>query len=773
MKIYLPIIFALFIPALLSGQQECRTDIISGYGTSRSGNNLTCTFNLNSSAITPGTTLIWDFGDGSSEVVYDVDPYSYTSQSHTYDLSNISSGVLDMDVILQMQGDDSYLEGICESYYSVYETFSSTPGSAAITVSPDYTGNYPVGSEIRLMVTIDDPYGEYSSSDGITYSVEAPGGRFATGNITMFNSAIEMLTDTLDAVGTYNYYIEVTRFGQYIEDRSTVTITVDSSGSGTNIVEASCDCPEIFYPGISVELADRSTPNKLVALVYNECTDDFNTCFDRCARFWLRVNYPSNHYHFPDTTISILGRKPTNNNYDEFSQMYPGSFGFIASYGDYSHNLRFKQPDIYENNYNYTFEFEIYYYDNGNIISKVASDDLIVPPRDFNPSENYDTVPAEGGTLKINLHKEACYAIDIINKNSPDDTFDWLEFSGEERKKQVFEFKENYDGNPRDLEIKLYVTGEYSKCQDELSGEKLPYRTVHVHQPTFMKDFSDNPNTHTFPAWNFPVSDDDYYYKITEIFSGENFDIENIYYVKDVQDIPLYTSGNKGDTTYWLDVASYGYGYDYSGTGSNKYLLQTRRMKIIKEYCTPERTTWNFGSHIPVLKINTINKDVVSIDTVLTSPHGVIVTAKESLYLLDGFDTKEGSFFDALIADCNIESSPPPNYKSYTPDTAGTTKRFKSKTHNDTTKPPGEYQNIDFIIYPNPTVGLVNLKVFGTKGGVGYFELYTAMGQKTETIYRHHSSGTTLSLHDYSPGLYFVRFVYQDKSIVKKLMYRK
>ncbi len=84
--------------------------------------------------------------------------------------------------------------------------------------------------------------------------------------------------------------------------------------------------------------------------------------------------------------------------------------------------------------------------------------------------------------------------------------------------------------------------------------------------------------------------------------------------------------------------------------------------------------------------------------------------------------------------------------------------------------------SLSLQLYPNPTDGILNLKIGTSKDAMLFFELYDVMGrQLTSTVLGSKGAGehrTSLDLTNYPAGLYMIRAMNGDSEIVSELFFK-
>jgi len=75
-----------------------------------------------------------------------------------------------------------------------------------------------------------------------------------------------------------------------------------------------------------------------------------------------------------------------------------------------------------------------------------------------------------------------------------------------------------------------------------------------------------------------------------------------------------------------------------------------------------------------------------------------------------------------------------------------------------------QLENVEFLIYPNPTTGLINLPSSNFKN----IQLYNYIGQQIPI--KNKIEDTTLNLESFENGIYFLKFQLDDSFFLKKII---
>ena len=88
---------------------------------------------------------------------------------------------------------------------------------------------------------------------------------------------------------------------------------------------------------------------------------------------------------------------------------------------------------------------------------------------------------------------------------------------------------------------------------------------------------------------------------------------------------------------------------------------------------------------------------------------------------------------------------------------------------------PTPVKKEEFLIYPNPTNGLVNLVDESEKSGKTKVKMFDLTGRELEEMVLESNPGenkTTLDVSGYPAGTYIIRFISSEQNITMKLLIR-
>ena len=136
--------------------------------------------------------------------------------------------------------------------------------------------------------------------------------------------------------------------------------------------------------------------------------------------------------------------------------------------------------------------------------------------------------------------------------------------------------------------------------------------------------------------------------------------------------------------------------------------------------------------------------------------------AGQDIKLKDGFHAKNGSIFHAMIDTVYCPEIPDLQYYQ-----SGNT-RTESITNNSFIN--FNYEETQFVIYPNPTKGMLYIDHKKQDSGSYQLVLLNIFGNEILNIKNISSANYTLDLSNFTAGMYFVRFIKNNNITSQKII---
>ena len=698
------------------------------YTASVNGDKVDVTFSINSASQQFSGTLCkeefyWDFGDGETKPVTITSLGENTDIVHSYSMSNksvYSNGILNAIVTLNVSVSE-IVDSQCEETdcYKWATPISHNVGTPSLMTSfftkPSYV-SYPIKQKINFYFNV-QALG-LNNLDGITYSVENvddhSGSNGSLSSSDLYDDKL-VYNFTPSAVGDYYFKFKLERYGAILYSKELpIKVKDDGPPPSSGGANKSCTCSNLV-PDFNV------TYSQLGRYLYFSFDDisskEFKDAYAGCAKYWLSVQTPDK-----PGSVNIVG---------EFNvgALYEGRL-----YDRFAHDII---PDVLDNPVTYTFYWVVTCMKNGERYTNQATKYVIIKPKQFDAAlENTKEVAGTGGVVDIDPHTTSCFAIECNNLNNKTDKMEWL------TKLQLhyypnlihFDVGPNYDEFDRNLEVRMYVNGNYDKCLSEIDGKKQVYRSIKVHQPTLLTKLNDKSPLVALPPFVFENTSETRYY-----------DTDVRYVDSRTQSIHTKQAGSINlETLLYKEpfkVELYRMGSDGKAIGSGK------EFSIKADGCGQGFNKTTARSYDLYVSLN--KTDLAIADFAEDKGRSMAIYAENSITFKSGFSVPNGAHLTAQTLPCNTSLS------------------LKSATVQNQVKDSSDIkkavQLVDLTntvkVYPNPNDGFFNVDLTECLNPIDNIAVYSITGQLIVAKSKINQQVVEIDMRNKPAGLYTVKVI--------------
>lgn len=710
----------------------------------------------------------WNFSDGNviTENITDLSKLYSLTKSYSYDLLNtdlLSGGVFSAEINFEIrfyfnQGQSTTVSTCYTDVEYINETVSHSI-DAEFYITP-HKSRFDIGENVKFKCDFDNS--DLTKSYTYNLSINKPDGLYTEENEPLGFSGDIQLYNLNTIEGNYSVTFEILSYGEIVYSQNILFNCSDVSSSTSNISDGTCKCVENeIRPELNIRV--KRYQNNEYALI--ELREENSAEFWRIhknPKFWLYCIYEDEY-----------GREAIKYIYG--SKTYPSTPTGYQGIVDQNFSIKLAPPGANPQRCLVTLMYKCIDDDGNEVINVANSNEIFVKTQKL---INYYEISKNGGILSIQTYAKDCIGASVCNVVNPSKKIDWIDISTS-YDYLTMDVEPNFEIKDRKIEISVSAS-DYSDYVDVLNGQRLPYRTITVTQPTNVLDLDkDGVPSETVP--DFYHSDYTYYV----IYSENTPQIK--YYVSNPGKVPVSVlndckTGNKND-----------------------FVIKESSGAYIARYTVKESTCNSEFNVNDIYGINFYTKTFPG--TKVLPPftvelrQNIKLKASKSLVFKPGFHAKAGSVFNASIGatcpciaidfwgnqqideNCNGFPDFLENVQSISPkiEDNNPEERLSENTIEElndnvpivTDINDLQNKNYDLNIYPNPTSDIVFVDLKPLNKVTKVVELISNFGTIIQSERIDGSKDLIeIELCDYPAGVYFVRVITDDKiykgKVIKK-----